>query len=137
MKNTYLWQHLFLFVTFVIMWCSMSRGKQNRGGNIIPAFASVFFTHHSDMVWWKCKKNSHTVLCIVSCCELGMLTCSFVFSIQVKSISWNKTIHLLQISSFNLRYNSKQDVFKTVSLNNIFKMHCLKTSSFYHLHFAL
>ena len=120
----------------------MSRGKQNRGGNIIPAFASVFFTHHSDMVWWKCKKNSHTVLCIVSCCELGMLTCSFVFSIQVKSISWNKTIHLLQItqqlknlmtcqkSLFNPRYDSKQDVFKIVSLNRIFKMHCLKTISF-------
>jgi len=35
-----------------------------------------------------------------------------------------------QKSLFHLRDDSKQDIFKTVSLNKIFKMHCLKTSSF-------
>jgi len=53
----------------------MSTVQQNREGNIIPAFAyhfCLYFTYHVDMVWWKCKKNSHTVLCMVNC-----MTCSF------------------------------------------------------------
>ena len=41
-----------------------------------------------------------------------------------------KNLMTCQKSLFNPRYDSKQDVFKTVSLNKIFNMHCLKTSSF-------
>jgi len=41
-----------------------------------------------------------------------------------------KNLMTCQKSLFNQIYDSKQDVFKTVSLTKIFKMHYLKTSSF-------